>query len=1249
MDVTEDTIPELQPIFTFLNSHGNKLYQEGYFLKLDDQNTQGKPNPDRTWTEYFAQLVGTVLSLWDAAELDAAGEDGEVLPKFINLTDASLKMIDSLPTRSNDEQPLQNILSISTAGRNRYLLHFNSRHSLIQWTAGIRLAMFEHSTLQEAYTGALIAGKGKTLNNIGVIMERSRTTKEEWVRVRFGAGVPWKRCWCVISPPDEKEYQKMQKDLKKKSPYDRSHPPILKGDIKFYEDRKEGRKQKKAKPIATITDAYSAYALYPQAKSLIDASTLIKIEGNMTIHSDPPSSTEGFVFIMPEVHPAVSGFGMMLQFLFPTWDTFGLYGRPGRLAASTIDSRSLMFAMPKHKRYGYLEILDVTSLILTDGSAGWTERDWKKKLKDLTGERMTTVDDKPPTTHSRNNSRTKRLSFGPATEAGGKPRVGFADGGAPSVRSSRSMSLTHRAAPRTDSAPPGQGGERGPPPMPSALKSAHNRNASDGNLPGGPPPVPPHGVSPVGDGSSRGLNPARNFVNDLASTPERVSSDEERTPSTRALDGMRHLDTPEPVSQPPAFTHAPGEKPQQRPYHAPELRRANSRMSATTLAQLAQAGGIEGVARQEGWIHEGSSGNHSPVGPRDDRSGPPMVHGSHGTNPGMNANAGFREDLREKTSSSSLAAPPSDLRQQRSRSPLNQTMGPPSPGMRGPSPGSHPGTPGPHEMRSPPSGSQGRPPPGRGAPPNMPPGRGPPPNMAPYGRGGPPGNMGPPPPRGPPNGPPPNMYRGPPGPSGQGSRPGTPSGRRPAPPALSSSSTSPPIQRKALPARGDSLTHRNEYPNSPTASSSGSFTRGIDPDIVAHIHGPGSSGRATPVRERKDTMRSTTSSNYDSTDSPDYASTRPSTDSSASVERPRAGVLRTVGDDNFQQPSSDIPSVDFGPTFNYASQQSRSKTPTPAMPGLSPGLAGPKGAPGRDVNHGRNVSEDTVQQQRRSVIWQPPTPGASSAVGGSGPGLTAEQFVQQRAAAAAATPLYAHQRQASSGNINAYRAGTPTPPLDRGHGRDYMHAHSRSNSQDLLQRPSSRGAGAVLGGQAATGESHLSAREQEHVARITGTPLINMASNKNAPQQPEAGLIGAIEARERERQQAKQGYGGQAVQQAINMRQQQQAMQNSYHQPMASPGMAPPAGMYSNMGRQSPGPQQAFGYPQQGLPSPGVHAGAGWASPGAGYGSPRQGAFPSPGLMPQQGQFSPQYGSPGQSPRTAQPQGRPGFNQGHAF
>lgn len=59
-------------------------------------DADGRPNTDRSWTECFAQLVGTVLSLWDAAELDAAGQDGEVAPKFINLADASIKMV--LPT-----------------------------------------------------------------------------------------------------------------------------------------------------------------------------------------------------------------------------------------------------------------------------------------------------------------------------------------------------------------------------------------------------------------------------------------------------------------------------------------------------------------------------------------------------------------------------------------------------------------------------------------------------------------------------------------------------------------------------------------------------------------------------------------------------------------------------------------------------------------------------------------------------------------------------------------------------------------------------------------------------------------------------------------------------------------------------------------------------------------------------------------------------------------------------------------------
>lgn len=56
----------------------------------------GRPAPDRRWQEYFVQLVGTILSLWDASELDRVGGDAEVLPTFINLTDAAIHMVRSL-------------------------------------------------------------------------------------------------------------------------------------------------------------------------------------------------------------------------------------------------------------------------------------------------------------------------------------------------------------------------------------------------------------------------------------------------------------------------------------------------------------------------------------------------------------------------------------------------------------------------------------------------------------------------------------------------------------------------------------------------------------------------------------------------------------------------------------------------------------------------------------------------------------------------------------------------------------------------------------------------------------------------------------------------------------------------------------------------------------------------------------------------------------------------------------------------
>ncbi|KAK4131904.1 hypothetical protein BT67DRAFT_387018 [Trichocladium antarcticum] len=1216
MDVNEDTPAELQPIFTLLNSHSNKLYQEGYFLKLDDQDIRGKPNPDRTWTECFAQLVGTVLSLWDAAELDAAGEDGEVLPKFINLTDASIKMIESLPTKSNDEQPLQNILSISTAGRNRYLLHFNSHHSLVQWTSGIRLAMFEHTTLQEAYTGALVAGKGKALNSINIIMERARQPVQEWVRVRFGAGVPWRRCWCVIEPPNEKEFQKAQKEFKKKNPYNRSHGPVLKGEIRFYDTKKESEKKKKhQRPIASITDAYSAYAIYPQSKALVDGSTLLKIEGDITIHSSPPSSTEGFVFIMPETHPAVPGFETLLRFLFPTWDTFALYGRPGRLVASVLDSRSLMFAMPKHKKYGYLEVMDVNGLLSTNGNS-LSERDWRKRLKELTGQRMAAVEDgtaSPSRSESRNS---KRLSYGSQAPAPARPRVGFADDNS-SVRSSRSQSVS-RPGMRNDSAPPDPNRERAPSAM--AGHSRHSRNISDTQI-GDTPAFSSDVLSSVPP-SLRIPERVKPFASDLASTPERISSEEDsplRSTAAHNLNEMQRMETPEPVNAPPAFAHSAGSLPQQKPIPSPEMRRATNRLSHTTLSQLAKAGGLTPELFSDQFPERQLGGEIA-----DQRSLAVQPQTSANTM-GMNANFnGSREALTSPTANpypnrdyySGPPPPHMDPAQNRSNSPFGagprEPLGNSPPAFRpGPSDGSPP------DSRYPPPSARRTPSPGRGR------------QYFPQLQGG-----------------------------------------------------SPPINRKPLPARTSSLSHGADNTRSPVVSPSppANFPSYTTTESLFRALGDESTPSIPTQYPRRPNNQRIVEGGYDdasSTASPDYASTRRSTETQESVDRPRAGVFKTIGDDPEAGPAKaafDIPEINFGPTLNYSApgknppsrgNDSANRPFPPAAGRRSPG-------PAPAYSHFRQESDDTV---RRSVVWQPGTTIGSPSTDNI---LSPEQFVQQRAAAAG---QYAHQRSPSAGTLLDFnRAVTPTSPYKRPGSRGP--GHSRHSSAELLTsgRPVSQGTAAALSGGEVS--SHLSAREQEHVARVTGSSLITLAGNRG-PSQTQSGLVGAIQSRERERAQMKHGIGGQAVAQAIDQRQREQnllaqrAAQAAYAQQQAQFA----AGQQALSGRQTPmgmggmggGAPSVYG---MGGPAPSAY-GMGGAAPsvygmggtapstyGMGGAAPSayapsmagmnvrsmspgpgmisqvshgqgQGFQPRPQMMPHQGSYnmgSPQQGGPGYSP-----------------
>lgn len=1105
--------------------------------------------------------------------------------------------------------------------------------------------MYENSTLQEAYTGSLIAGKGKLLNNIKVIMDRTRIQNEDWTRVRFGAGTPWRRCWCVISPPNEKEVQKQQKQLKKKSAYERG--PVLKGNIKFYDTKKT----KKAQPIATINEAYSAYAIYPQSKPLIDQSTLVKIEGSITIHSTPETTTDGFVFVMPEVHPAVSGFEMMLRYLFPVYDVFALYGRPSRLIADIHDTRSLMFALPQERRYGYLEILDVAGLIHETGSQSWTEQEWRKKMKELTSQRMTRMASNGRARSRASSYRGYRNSV--ASRAG---TLRYEDGA--SIKSTPSLHNEPVPAPpqhmdRANSEPPVDQpflprpraqhqrsfSEASPlvtPPRqrsqkyvqeqnhtPSRLSHEQSRpsfeatpprmNSSDQIA----PPPPAHGI-PIGMAAR---NPQ---MQRYANESGRSSSESERRlagangglkePDPQEIrQEMRAAPPPSLVAPPPAFSHEPGAKPQRRPGLDAEMRRANSRLSVTTLSQLADAGkaGTTGTAAAGAAAAWKSNSQRSMSGTSLEEQGQRGVNLNASNNritanPSSPAEGLLLAKIRqpppnhEGSPDSSFAS--SQLDDQNGPyykdKPLMSSydlLSPPNPSSRATSPLSQP------SMSSSPFQTQN----GANAVGEFSLSKQSPAALPASSSSNPISSINKPPPF-----------------------PITPQQR---PEAHRSKSS---ISRKPLPAKSPSPNKEPPAPINPippTAKSSldSLHSRYIDEEALTQVL----------ARQRLQSLTSESNADFvddasvydnDSTVSPDYASTRRSTEtkrSRPSVERPRTGVLKTVGTvepiqqevqvgdiryrpgGNPEPLSTDIPTIDFGPTQAYnprtGSRPNTSGTLTqktieesgsgikpmpnprneePAEVQSSPVIY-PSGkqtepyerAPSRNIvtpePQRRSPSAADGNDNRRSVAWQP-----GAQIGGS-PGarqsITPEQFVQQRATAnRVMTPVYAHARKGS---------GPSTPPaMPRNPSGEWpiqQQKRQSSYSNDQPARPSSRAATAMMNNPSDY-TAHLSAREQEHVARVTNSPLINMAgTNKNLPQG--GGLIGAIEAREKEKREIKQGLSGQMVQHAIHQRQQHSQAQQQ-RQP-SQPSFSTPSPQFSMPGQfpSSPGQNLTPGASQQ--------------------------------------------------------------------
>ncbi|KAK4629725.1 hypothetical protein CLAFUW4_08516 [Fulvia fulva] len=337
---------------------------------------------------------------------------------------------------------------------------------------------------------------------------------------------------------------------------------------------------------------------------------------------------------------------------------------------------------------------------------------------------------------------------------------------------------------------------------------------------------------------------------------------------------------------------------------------------------------------------------------------------------------------------------------------------------------------------------------------------------------------------------------------------------------------------------------------------------------------------------------------------PDYESERSVSDHETKKKKEwvRPGRLKTVGDVNMPavnersggagrldtwdrdlvQQSAEIPTVDFGPTLMY-------------KPSGRPGTGGTVTPGGFDRRRSRSRSIDRLRQSsgsRLSGYFVTPSPGENNQASYCGgrttptafdgfdqpgnrnsvawtvadsPGsvsperamrmqkrqtLSAEDWVQHRAALAgqlqapsrrSLLPPLAHQRHVSTSAVPRRQSSkTPPPFIQRPKSTELLQL---SQNRTPPSRPHSRGAsvylnspGLVNSNQGAT----LSAKEQMHVARATGTKLIDLAANSKDRGGQEFGLIAAVAAREQEKSNMHKGIRGAAVEQAIQARYEQE-------------------------------------------------------------------------------------------------------------
>ncbi|KAF7327655.1 PH domain-containing protein [Mycena kentingensis (nom. inval.)] len=367
--------PEIRSVVQLTTAHARKIYFSGPLIRRIERQPDGqKPVKDEGWTEVWAQLGGTTLSIWDMKAVQEASAQGrEVPPTYLNITDAFVHVLGAVTVPETPSSPAKrypDVLTINTGGSNLLLFSCPSTQALLSWAAALRLSAWEKSRLEEIYTAHLLR---ITLSGRDHPSTLQNGRMEGWVRVRIAGQTDWKKVWMsVCAAADAVPAAEPQRSKKRMSNLfsSKDHPPVegplpSRPLIAIY----AGPKPKdRRKPLLTVHNISQAFAVYPERPDLISRSTLIKLEGLIGDEdtAGEMARREGWLLVMPELEGGLGQAEEMLKWVVAFHDAFQLYGRPQGWSWDPRDPNSQLFAYPVGPKRDLLflereaaEVLDV--------------------------------------------------------------------------------------------------------------------------------------------------------------------------------------------------------------------------------------------------------------------------------------------------------------------------------------------------------------------------------------------------------------------------------------------------------------------------------------------------------------------------------------------------------------------------------------------------------------------------------------------------------------------------------------------------------------------------------------------------------------------------------------------------------------------------------------------------------------------------------------------------------------------------